>query len=250
MQKKIKKNPPTATANACARNKREEKILTIDINLEDESQDDDLSCAVCPHREACKLGKIERCVVKDSTAQDVDWFIPFWNKLRLEHHARLKELLFLTNRQKGMLRRRQARYGQDALRLFVQNLMTSDFVNARLGKRSPSNLDHYLECHRFPTVVQGRYNDLEPEAPEPTAEEQRQLEMEKRQREQEQRRAEALRIEEEDREAQRRQREYDAAHAARGKELQAIFDKLDKQMAEYGGGRDLEKNIKNTACEG
>ena len=220
------------------------------IDFENNEYDDDLNCETCPHREACKKGEINNCIVKKEKQQDVDWFMPFWNQKRLELHARLSELLLLTHKQIGKLRRRQARYGMDAMRMFVINLMKSDYVNCRDGKRHPSQLDHYLDSRRFPLVVQGRYNDLDPEDRPLTEEERRKLEREQREREQEQRRAEALRIAEKDREAQRRQREYDAAHAARGKELQAIFDELDKQMAEYGGGRDLEKNIKNTACEG
>lgn len=236
-QKRIKGNTTTTTFNA-----REEKTrgsIPSELPSEDDEEmepTDPRNCASCMRQRDCARGKVQNCLVQKAVHADVDWFVPFWNHKRIEHGARLPELLFLTSQQKQALRARQTRYGSDLLRLFVVNLMTSDYANCRLGKRAPSNLDYYLDSHRFPLVVQGRYNDLEPEARKPTAMEQRQMDMEQRELEKERRRKEALRIEEEEREARRRQREYDAAHAATPEEIERIL--AENPLPELSPGKD------------
>ena len=189
--------------------------------------DDKTRCENCPRANECKFGKVKDCIVIKAKNENVDWFMPFWNQQRLEHKARLPELLILSGPQKKALRHRQTRYGIAMVRQFVINLMKSDFANGRAGNRPPSNLSFYLECHRFPLVVQGRYNDLEPEERKPTAADLRRMEAEKREEELKRRREEARRIEEEEAAARERQREYDRAHAAKGEELQRILAEIE-----------------------
>ena len=172
-----------------------------------------------------------------------------------KNSSAIPELKYISTGKKAQVQRLVNDAGSKAVLIdAVEHMSKSDVCNGR--KCSTKFPKGWLAS--FPWMMSsdeiiydlanGKYDN--PPELELTPEEQRKLEREQLEREQEQRRAEAKRIEEKDREAQRRQREYDAAHATRGEELQAIFDELDKQMAEYGGGRDLEKNIKNTACEG
>ena len=213
MQKKIKKNAAAAAANV-----REENI-----DFDNEELDDDLNCDNCPLTRECSHGKYKFCIVQKEKKQNVDWFMQYWNRKRIEYNARLPELLLLTRKQKSQLRRRQARYGIDAMRMFVDNLMTSNFANCRDGKQHPSCLEFYLECHRFPKVVQRTYNDLAPEDRPLTEQERRKQAEEERQREAEERRRKNLEIDQQIREEQRRAREEAHANRATPEQLDEIF---------------------------
>ena len=113
-------------------------------------------------------------------SQDVDWFIPFWNQQRQQWHARLPQVLFLTNEQVRELKFRQADYGIDKVRQMVINAMRSDYLNCRTGKRARNDLDFLLSAKFFPRVAQGRYNDLTIEERPLTEEERRKQEAERR----------------------------------------------------------------------
>ena len=227
-QKRIKRNPTTTSFNAREENARGSVPSALPSeDDEDEDMDDKTRCENCPRANECKFGKVKDCIVIKAKNENVDWFMPFWNEQRLKYGARLSELVILSGQQKRKLRSRQTRYGIAMVRQFVINLMKSDFVNGRMGKLAPSSLDFYLECHRFPKVIQGRYNDLAPEEQKPTAADLRRMEAEKREEELKRRREEAKRIEEEEAAARERQREYDRAHAARGEELQRILAEIE-----------------------
>ena len=226
-QKRIKRNTTTAAVNAREELPRGSLPSALPSeDDEDEDMDDEKRCERCPRANECKLSKVKDCIVIKAKNENVDWFMPFWNEQRLKYGARLNELVILSGQQKRKLRSRQTRYGIAMMRLFIINLMKSDYVNGRMGKPAPSCLDFYLECHRFPLVIQGKYNDLEPEERKPTAADLRRMEAEKHEEELKRRREEARRIEEEEAAARERQREYDRAHAARGEELQRILEEI------------------------
>ncbi len=213
MQKKNREKAAAAAANTREGN----------IDFDDEELDDDLNCESCPYTTQCAHGKIRFCVVRESSKQDVDWFVSFWNEQRQVYGARLRKLILISGKQKGMLRRRQARYGKEAMREFVINLMKSDFANCRDGQQHPSSLSFYLDKMRFPLVVQGRYNDLEPEDRPLTEDEKRKQAEEERQREAEERRRKNLEIDQQIREEQRRAREEAHANRATPEQLEEIF---------------------------
>ena len=222
-KKKNKESPAAAAANVREEKIKSETSISAPFDLDDEGNDDDLNCDSCPLTEQCAHGKIQFCVVRDAKKQDVDWFISFWNEQRLVYGARLRKLTIITGKQKGMLRRRQARYGKEALRQFVINLMTSDFANCRDGMQHPSNLEFYLHCKRFPKTVQGEYNNLAPEDRPLTEQERRKQAEEERQREAEERRRKNNEIDQQIREEQRRAREEAHANRATPEQLEEIF---------------------------
>ena len=226
-QKNKKRKAPAAAVNA--REEMPRGGVPSALPSEDDEElepTDPRNCESCPVEMDCRLGKIKDCMVQKAIRADVDWFMPFWNQQRLEHNARLPELLLLTEAQKKALRHRQTRYGIAMVRLFVVNLMKSDFANGRLGKRAPSTIDYYLDARRFPLVIQGKYNDLAPEAMKPTAADLRRMEAEKREEEQRRRREQARRIEEEEHERLERQRQEARANAAKPEELQKIWAEI------------------------
>lgn len=159
-------------------------------------------------------------------SQDIDWFVHYWNEQRLANNSRLYELPFLSDKQKKELKRCQAHWGKQFVRQAVINAMRSDYINGRTGKRMVFSMDWFLNKSNFPNIVQGKYNDLEPEARKPTAEElRRQAEEEKKLKAEEQRR-QAAEIERQIREEQRRRRDEMYANAARGEELQRILAEI------------------------
>ena len=236
MNKETKKRSTPPPFNARARRTRgsipfdpskgDKESPAWNIKYEELDPADPRNCENCPVQMECMMRVKKDCPVYQATRADIDWFIPYWNAQRKKYNSRLPELLFITGKQQTSLRYRQSRYGVAMVRQFVINLMTSDFANGRTGKAAPSNLDFYLECHRFPKVIQGRYNDLEPEARKPTAAELRAQAEEERRLREEQRREESRRIEAEERERKRREREAMFAGAVHGEELKKIWAQI------------------------
>ena len=158
--------------------------------------------------------------------ENIHWFLPYWNQQRKEKGSRLCHLTFLTQKQETMLKYRQAVYGPEALRQFVLNLMTSDYVNGRRGKFAPTHIDYYLHKDRFPMVVQGKYNDLSPEERPETEEERRKREAEQRAAEREEQRRRWRDEEEAERERRAKQREEWARGAVTYEEYLRMKDNL------------------------
>ncbi len=156
-------------------------------------------------------------------SQNVDWFIHFWNQKRVQYQSRLPKLLLITKGQKDEVRKNQARWGIDIVRQAVINVMTSDVINARTGKRFVFSLDWMLSKEYFPLVAQGKYNDLAPEDRPLTEQERRKQAEEERQREAEERRRKNLEIDQQIREEQRRAREEAHANRATPEQLDEIF---------------------------
>ena len=144
--------------------------------------------------------------------EDVSWFIHFWNEERRKNNARVFELLLMADDQVTDLKRCQARWGKEAVRRAVVNVMRSDYINNRTGKRCVFSLDWFLSKKWFPLISQGKYNDLPVEERPKTAEEQRREYEEQRRLMLEARRAEARRIEEEEHDRRVAAREYAAQH--------------------------------------
>jgi len=172
--------------------------------------------------------------LKMNWAQFMKWF----NGTLKKYGSAIPELKYISTGKKAQVQRLVNDAGTKAVLIdAVEHMAKSDMCNGR--KNTKLYPKGWLAS--FPWMMSsdeiiydlanGKYDN--PPEQELTPEEQRQLELEKYQREQEQRRIEARRMEKEEREARRRQREYDAAHAASGAELQAIFDELDKQMGQY-----------------
>ena len=154
--------------------------------------------------------------------EDVNWFVHFWNEERQKNHARVFELLLMSDDQTANLKRCQARWGKEAVRRAVVNVMRSDYINNRTGKRCVFSLDWFLSKKWFPLISQGKYNDLPVEERPITEEERRQLEMERYRQQQEARRAEVRRIDEEERERRERERDERAKNCVSYEEYQRL----------------------------
>ena len=229
-QKENKKKATRGKSAAAAANAREAKNLgfTKDCDDDDDDESDDLRrCESCPDRNDCLPNSMQECPVCSRREQNVDWFLPYWNAQRIKHNARVQALPFLTKKQVTMLKSRQAKYGRAALRVFVDNIMTSDYINGRKGKPAPSHLDYYLDKMRFPRVVQGAYNDLEPEERKPTAEEQRAQMAAEREEARQQRLREAREEDERKHEQMEKERERWAREAATPEQIEEIKKRND-----------------------
>ena len=154
--------------------------------------------------------------------EDVSWFIHFWNEERRKNQARVFELLLMADDQVADLKRCQARWGKEAVRRAVVNVMRSDYINNRTGKRCVFSLDWFLSKKWFPLISQGKYNDLPVEERPKTEDERRRESEEARRLLQETRRAEARRIEEEERERRERERDERAKNCVSYEEYQRL----------------------------
>ena len=154
--------------------------------------------------------------------EDVSWFIHFWNEERRKNQARVFELLLMADDQVADLKRCQARWGKEAVRRAVVNVMRSDYINNRTGKRCVFSLDWFLSKKWFPLISQGKYNDLPVEERPKTEDERRRESEEARRLLQETRRAEARRIEEEERERRERERDERARNCVSYEEYQRL----------------------------
>ena len=151
--------------------------------------------------------------------EDVSWFIHFWNEERRKNQARVFEM---ADDQVADLKRCQARWGKEAVRRAVVNVMRSDYINNRTGKRCVFSLDWFLSKKWFPLISQGKYNDLPVEERPKTEDERRRESEEARRLLQETRRAEARRIEEEERERRERERDERAKNCVSYEEYQRM----------------------------
>ena len=138
--------------------------------------------------------------------EDVSWFIHFWNEERRKNQARVFELLLMADDQVADLKRCQARWGKEAVRRAVVNVMRSDYINNRTGKRCVFSLDWFLSKKWFPLISQGKYNDLPVEERPKTEDERRRESEDARRLLQETRRAENRAIEERIRAEERQRR--------------------------------------------
>ena len=154
--------------------------------------------------------------------EDVSWFIHFWNEEHRKNQARVFELLLMADDQVADLKRCQARWGKEAVRRAVVNVMRSDYINNRTGKRCVFSLDWFLSKKWFPLISQGKYNDLPVEERPKTEDERRRESEEARRLLQETRRAEARRIEEEERERRARERDERAKNCVSYEEYQRM----------------------------
>ena len=158
--------------------------------------------------------------------EDVNWFIHFWNEERRKNNARVFELLLMSDDQTANLKRCQARWGKEAVRRAVVNVMRSDYINNRTGKRCVFSLDWFLSKKWFPLISQGKYNDLSVEERPITEDERRQLEAERYRQQQEVRRAQNRAIEEQIREEEQQRRERQQKEWERNKPSQADLKRI------------------------
>ena len=204
MQKKIKKGVVVATTNA-----REEKQGDAPPATPAEEYDDEQ--------------ELDEALVRH---QDVNWFLPFYNATMTKYKANIPHPIgFLTKGrggQEGMLKRRQAKWGKEGVRQVFIKAAKSPFMNYRTKHRFLAKLNWMLRKDVFPLILQGNYDEPEPESIEPTEEERRRLEAERYKAREAERRAEARRIDEEEHERMAREREERARNCVSYEEYQRL----------------------------
>ena len=179
----------------------------------------------------------------------IDWtrFMQFFNVTMKRHGSGISPLRYISKGKKAQVQRLVKEIGtKQVLVDAVVHMAMSDMCNGRVrSAQYPKGL-----MGSFPWMLSsdeiifdlanGKYDN--PPEVELSPEEQRQQELEEYRRKQEQRREEARRIYEEEMERQREEREKMYAGAARGEELQRIFDKLNKTFDRFKSTESQEKN--------
>ena len=159
-------------------------------------------------------------------AQDVEWFISFWNRTMEENHAKIPHIDYLKKTQVTKLKCRQYHFGKERLRTIIIKASKSDYLNCRTGKRANMQIDWYLDHDHLENVYQGKYDNYEVDERAMTEEERRQLDMERYRQQQEARRAENRAIEEQIREEEHQRRERQQKEWERNKPSQADLKRI------------------------
>ena len=199
---------------------------------------------------SCLLWRI-RFFNNDEIMEDlkIDWtrFMQFFNDTMKRNGSCISPLRYISKGKKAQVQRLVKEIGtKQVLVDAVVHLAKSDFLNGRVRSRQNSNgfLASFAWMLSSDEIIfdlaNGKYDN--PPEVQLSPEEQRQLEQEEYRRRQEQRREEARRIYEEEMERQREEREKMYAGAARGEELQAIFDKLNSTFDRFKSTESQEKN--------
>ena len=179
----------------------------------------------------------------------IDWlqFVTWFNATLKRYGSTIPELIYITKGKKAQVQRLVYETGTKQVLIdSVVHMAQSDLCNGRIKtKLFPKGfLASFAWMLSSDEIIfdlaNGKYDN--PPEVQLSPEEQRQLEQEEYRRRQEQRREEARRIYEEEMERQREEREKMYAGAARGEELQAIFDKLNSTFDRFKSTESQEKN--------